>query len=113
MLDTQHGIRSMKIYPVTASDMRNIRMTGAYTSVAFSIAVAFLGYGLDIIFNAIFSDPLTSTQAKVAAYDLAPVLFFCAAIFCVGGIVAMCNKNATWREIETSTKHQNLSAGAE
>ncbi len=112
LLDTEHGVRTMKVYAVTESDMKSMKLTTAYASIAFSFAVAFFGYAADIIISCIFSTSLTPA-AKAASYELAPVLVICAVLFLVAGIKAQMDKNSVWNDIEKSTKHQSLGAGAE
>lgn len=108
-LDTEHGTRTMKVYPVTASDMKNMRLTTTYSSVAFSTAAALFGYAVNIILNGIFSISF-SLEAKVALYEVTPILGVCTLLFLAGGIKALMDKNSTWNEIEKSTKYQRITA---
>lgn len=111
-LDTEHGTRTMKVYPVTASDMKNMKLTTTYASIAFSISAGLFGYAVNIILNGIFSISF-SPEAKVALYEVTPILVVCTLIFLAGGIKAQMDKNSTWNEIEKSTKYKRITASAE
>jgi hypothetical protein len=108
--DLQHGVRAMRVYPVTDSDMYSLKLTGALASVFFTIGGAIEGIGINIRISSSFYETLPP-QAQVMVGYMAPICLWGGGAFLAAAAVAEIVSFVTWNGIRRSTKFQGISAG--
>lgn len=110
LLDLKHGVRTMKVYPVTESDVRSLKLTSALASLFFSLGGMIIGFGIEIRIGATFYESLPA-QAKMMTENVAPLCFWIGAAFLLGAAASEIASCVTWSGVKSSTKDQTLTAG--
>jgi len=108
-LDAQHGVRAMKIYPVTNSDIRLLKQYGLLSSGFLTLSGILFSVYFNINISASFYETLTP-QAKAMVENVAPLCWYGGGVALLAGIVfEICNWSA-WRDIKKHTKFETISA---
>jgi len=102
MLDLQHGVRPMNVYPIIEAEMRSLRLTACISGISFPIGTAFAVYAMNVYMNSTVYDGLP-TQARMLVDVVAQLcLVFACAAFAVGGFATLAGRK-TWDKIKQST----------
>lgn len=112
VFDPQHGVRPMKVYPISESDMLLLQAATALASIFWSFGLVLIGYGVEIHLDASFSGPL-SAKAEVLANNVEPICFVIGALLLLSGIGLGLIYWLTWRRVKKSTIFKKVVAGSE
>src|SRR5690242_14734206 len=85
--DLQHGVRTMKVYPITEADMLSLKLTTGLSSLLLSVGTALIGYSIDIFIGASFADARANALNPVVKY-VGPIAFAAGVLFVLCGGVA-------------------------
>ena len=96
-----HMERQMNVYPIVEAELRTITVMNVISGVAFSIAGLLIGFAANIWIGASFYIDLPP-EAKVMVKYGAPACVLLSGIFIIGGIVAICVRSSTWKNVRRS-----------
>jgi hypothetical protein len=108
-LDLQHGVRTMKVYPVTESDMLSLKLTTGLSSLLLSIGMALIGYSVEIFTDSSFAGTKAVENNPMTNY-VAPICLACGGLLLLTGAAAAIGYWLTWGRVKKNTQTLNIVA---